>query len=173
MSFQEALLFGTVKLSCKLSRKNRFSSFFKSLTEVSIMAYCHFVEAKTSSNPIFPNGANWVVSRNSPVIRQKGESQKGCFKKTKHAKFSEKKNIFLPPDAHTHVNVYFTNRNMQYKGWEPHGIELKDLMKKMGSLVLFTHRVRIIKMSEIAHTLYFLLMTARKTVTIWAKYSMH
>ena len=24
------------------------------------------------------------------VIRQKGESQNGCFKKTKHAKFSEK-----------------------------------------------------------------------------------
>ena len=26
----------------------------------------------------------------SPVIRQKGESQKACFKKTKHAKFPEK-----------------------------------------------------------------------------------
>ena len=28
---------------------------------------------------------------NSSVIRQKGESQNGCFKKTKHAKFSEKR----------------------------------------------------------------------------------
>ena len=33
---------------------------------------------------------------NSSVIRQKGESQNGCFKKTKHAKFSAKMNIFNP-----------------------------------------------------------------------------
>ena len=30
------------------------------------------------------------------VIRQKGESQNGCFKKTKGAKFSEKTNISFP-----------------------------------------------------------------------------
>ena len=34
----------------------------------------------------------------SSVIRQKGESQNGCFKKTKHAKFSEKNEHFLPPN---------------------------------------------------------------------------
>ena len=33
---------------------------------------------------------------NSSVIRQKGESQNRCFKKTKRAKFSEKR-TFLPP----------------------------------------------------------------------------
>ena len=33
----------------------------------------------------------------SSAIRQKGESQNGCIKKAKKAKFSEKKN-FLPPD---------------------------------------------------------------------------
>ena len=32
----------------------------------------------------------------SPVIRQKSESQNGCFKKTKHAKFFEK-GTFLTP----------------------------------------------------------------------------
>ena len=32
---------------------------------------------------------------NLSVIRRKSESQKGCFKKTKHTKFSEKTNI--PP----------------------------------------------------------------------------
>ena len=32
----------------------------------------------------------------SSVIRQKGESQNGCYKKTKHAKFSEK-GTFLTP----------------------------------------------------------------------------
>ena len=37
---------------------------------------------------------------NSSVIRQKGESQNGCFKKRKQAKFSEIEH-FLPPDTHT------------------------------------------------------------------------
>ena len=31
------------------------------------------------------------LSFSSSIIRQKGESQNGCFKKTKHAKFSEKR----------------------------------------------------------------------------------
>ena len=38
----------------------------------------------------------------SSVIRQKGESQNGCFKKAKHAEIS-KKQTFLPPDTHTCV----------------------------------------------------------------------
>ena len=33
---------------------------------------------------------------NTSVIRQKGKSQNGCFKKTKHAKFPEKTNISYP-----------------------------------------------------------------------------
>ena len=41
---------------------------------------------------------------NSSVIRQKGESQNGCFKKTKHVKFS-KKRTFLTPDMNTYVCV--------------------------------------------------------------------
>ena len=36
------------------------------------------------------------VKVNSSVIRQKGESQNGCFKKTKHAKFSEKRTFPTP-----------------------------------------------------------------------------
>ena len=35
---------------------------------------------------------------NSSAIKQKGQSQKGCYKKTKQAKFSKKK-YFLPPDT--------------------------------------------------------------------------
>ena len=35
-------------------------------------------------------------SSNTPVITQKGESQNGCFKKTKAAKFSEKRTFFTP-----------------------------------------------------------------------------
>ena len=34
------------------------------------------------------------------VIRQKGESQNGCLKKTKHAKFSEKRTFLTPWYAH-------------------------------------------------------------------------
>ena len=34
--------------------------------------------------------------KSSSVIRQKGESQNGCFKKAKHAKISEKQ-AFLTP----------------------------------------------------------------------------
>ena len=46
----------------------------------------------------------------SSVTRQKGESQNGCFKKTKHAKFSEKTNIsFLLIRTRQEVrNVRFT-----------------------------------------------------------------
>ena len=42
--------------------------------------------------------------KSSSVIRQKGESQNGCFKITKHVKFS-KKRTFLAPDMHTYVCV--------------------------------------------------------------------
>ena len=40
----------------------------------------------------------------SSVIRQKGESQNECFKKTKHVNFVKNKH-FLPPDTHTYVCV--------------------------------------------------------------------
>ena len=36
----------------------------------------------------------------SSVIRQKGESQNKCFKKIKHAKFSEKLTFLIPRYAH-------------------------------------------------------------------------
>ena len=42
-----------------------------------------------------------VPTRNSSVIRQKDESQNGCYKETKHVKCSEKNEYFLPPDTHT------------------------------------------------------------------------
>ena len=45
------------------------------------------------------------------VIRQKGKSQNGCFKKTKHGKFSEKRAFFTPWYAHLRVkNVYFSEK---------------------------------------------------------------
>ena len=36
------------------------------------------------------------IDDKASVIRQKGESQNGCYKKTKHAKFSEKRTFLTP-----------------------------------------------------------------------------
>ena len=41
----------------------------------------------------------------SSVIRQKGETQNGCFKKTRHATFSEKRTFFTPIRTRTYVCV--------------------------------------------------------------------
>ena len=49
----------------------------------------------------------------SSVIRQKGESQNGCFKKTKHAKFPKNEH-FLPPDPHKYTNTYQGVRNVRF-----------------------------------------------------------
>ena len=42
------------------------------------------------------SGERVTVYENSSVIRQKSESQNGCFKKTNHAKFSEKRTFLTP-----------------------------------------------------------------------------
>ena len=47
----------------------------------------------TESENIF--GHCKVTFKNSSVIRQKGKSESGCFKKIKHAKFSKKTNISI------------------------------------------------------------------------------
>ena len=49
------------------------------------------------------------------LIRQKGESQNGCFKKTKHTKFSEKWNISYPL-IRTHTCAYQGVRNVRFFG---------------------------------------------------------
>ena len=41
----------------------------------------------------------------SSVIRQKGESQNGGNKKSKHAKFSEKQTFLTPWYAHVRVRI--------------------------------------------------------------------
>ena len=49
---------------------------------------------------------NCTGSHKSSVLRQKGESQNGCFKKTKHTKFSEKRTFLTPWYAHTRTCAY-------------------------------------------------------------------
>ena len=43
------------------------------------------------------------ISYNSSVTRQKGESQNGGNKKTKHEQFSQKNEHFLSPDRRTYL----------------------------------------------------------------------
>ena len=55
------------------------------------------------------------VQWNSVVIRQKSESQNGCFKKIKHAKFSAKTNIFYPL-IRTRTCAYRGIKNVRFCG---------------------------------------------------------
>ena len=45
----------------------------------------------------------WDLYHNASVIRQNDESQNGLFKKTKHAKFSEKRILLSPWYAHVNT----------------------------------------------------------------------
>ena len=49
-------------------------------------------------------------------IRQKRESQNGCFKKTKHAKFSEKRTFLTLWYAHVRTCAYHGVRNVRFFG---------------------------------------------------------
>ena len=73
-----------------------FFSFFSYLTHIT---YLH-------SNTYLPQIETHPFDHcKSSVIRQKGETQNGCFKKTKHVKFSEKQ-TFLPRwYAHVRVRI--------------------------------------------------------------------
>ena len=61
---------------------------------------------RVPENLIFP-----ALTTTESVIRQRGESQNGCSKKTKHVIFSEKRTL-LPPDTHTYVRVYQGVKNV-------------------------------------------------------------
>ena len=52
----------------------------------------------------------------SSVIRQKGESHNGCFKKTKNAKFSETRTFLTPWYAHVHMCACQGVRNFLFWG---------------------------------------------------------
>ena len=54
-----------------------------------------------------------LIVHNSSVIRQMGESHDGCYKETKHAKFSKNKH-FLPPDMHVCLSGV---RNVRFWGY--------------------------------------------------------
>ena len=78
----------------------------------------------------------WIVSS---VIRQKGESQNGCFKKTKHAKFSKKRTFLTPWYAR---NVRFSENLacfvfLKHPFWDsPFSLITDDMRKPRGKCLL-------------------------------------
>ena len=50
---------------------------------------------------------NFFSKLSSSVIRQKGESQNGCFKKAKHAKISEKQTFLTSWYAHVRITCAY------------------------------------------------------------------
>ena len=67
----------------------------------------------------------------SSVISQKGESLNGCFKKTKHAKFSQKQTLLTPWYAHVHVCMRVCVFENNFTGeQEPIILILKERLRK-------------------------------------------
>ena len=60
--------------------------------------------------------SHWTLNQSLPVIRQKGESQKGCYKKTKHAKFSEKWTFLTPWYTHVRTCAYQMGKKCLFFG---------------------------------------------------------
>ena len=52
--------------------------------------------SQISKRNFFRENVSKKLHLRSSVIRQKGESQNGCFKKTKHVEFSEKRTFLTP-----------------------------------------------------------------------------
>ena len=74
--------------------------------ELELRSLFPFRWKRTTFQKLFENELHWLYRFYSLVIRQKGESQNGCFKKIKHVKFSENEH-FLPPCACQEVMLFF------------------------------------------------------------------
>ena len=70
-------------------------NIFKSICFIEYLCWLLLKKQKDTSKCIFLT-TWWNSESNSLVIKQKGESQNGCFKKTKPAKFSEKRTFLTP-----------------------------------------------------------------------------
>ena len=90
------------KISCRIddSITPFYNTIHRLLWWVDKSEWIHFLFSSLFSRE------NWISS----VIRQKGESQNGCFKKTKHAKFSEERTFLTPWNARAYQGV----RNVRF-----------------------------------------------------------
>ena len=106
----------TLFISCYIIAKKLSSSFRKTWLNKKI--YCKIALTSRQQTII-----SWCVLTQIffyiilSVIRQKGESQSGCFKKTKHVKCSEKRTFLTPCYAHiicfleTHLTYCLINHD--------------------------------------------------------------
>ena len=103
---------------CTLSLPPVFSGDRGALGKNGLIGSWKWSEVSPFVNPFQVDAvSNGLISS---VINQKGESQNGCFKKIKHAKFPKSEH-FLPFDTHTYLCVsggkkcsFFGNFGMLY-----------------------------------------------------------
>ena len=86
---------------------------------------------------------------NSLIIIRKGESQNGCFKKTKHAKFSKKRTFLTPWYAHVRTCQIEWVSDSFLKNMEifPISIWLKKLFLQEGDSEFFSLKDTFMKKS--------------------------
>ena len=85
-------------LALKHLNYHKFRHYFQDCVN-RICSFGHDIETTTN---FFLHCSHY----NSSVIRQKGESQNGGNKKTKHAKFSDKKTFLTPWYAHVRLPLF-------------------------------------------------------------------
>ena len=90
-------------------------SFLSKMVTCGITSSFTLILKVASALPTYFTCIKYIPSNKSSVIRQKGESQNGCFKKTKHVKFSEKTNISNPL-IRTPTCAYQGVRNFRFFG---------------------------------------------------------
>ena len=110
------------------------------------------------------------VTYKSPVIRQKGESQNGCFKKKKDVKFSEKRTLFTP-DTHTYACI---SDGKKYSFFGKFGVLflLETLFLRFPLLPCYRRNNQrklrqhnhIITLSHLAENKYFLILIFAKSI---------
>ena len=93
-----------IKLFLTISRPSAIyiQIFIPSLHQNFVRQYVTLVKINGPQNK--PKGR--AVDMKSSVIWQKGESQNGSNKNTKHAKFSEKRTFFTPWYAHVRIRYF-------------------------------------------------------------------
>ena len=95
-SFIEIAFWQTWVFSCRFAAYFQNTFFLRTSMESYFWYYLLHVFTNVSHVITDP----FIIAANTSVIRQKGESQNRCFKKIKHAKFSEKRTFFTPWYAH-------------------------------------------------------------------------
>ena len=84
-------------------RPNSVTKIYSKTSQTSSANYFREIVLYKATQNNNPFGEKFSIATiSSLVITQKGESKNGCFKKTKHTKFSEK---LIPPDTQTYVCV--------------------------------------------------------------------